>query len=57
MVHQYKQLTLGERYQIEVLNSLSISAREIEQKLKRFNGSFQMNHDIVYLEQDCTVTV
>lgn len=57
MVHQYKQLTLGERYQIEVWNSFSISACEIEQKLKRFNGSFQMNYDIVYLEQDCTVTV
>lgn len=39
MVHQYKQLTLGERYQIEVWNSLSISACEIEQKLQRSNGS------------------
>lgn len=44
MVHQYKQLTLDERYQIEVWNSLSISTREIGQKLKRFNGSFDNDH-------------
>ncbi|WP_375319992.1 IS30 family transposase [Aliivibrio logei] len=39
MGHQYKQLTLSERYQIEAWNTHCISAREIGQKLKRSNGS------------------
>jgi IS30 family transposase len=42
MGNQYKQLTLGERYQIEAWNSLSISAREIGKMLKRGNKSISI---------------